>query len=164
MTMDTSNSRETLMAMEIFIQDQETSRLKNGLTREDLISGKTQEGDINSQDDIELSEGQIVGIDHLAPLFKSLQEDLQGSLTHVKANNEFIATAGAQGARCISEVESGMHLLKSEQVDVNLVERLILRPLRWILAKIGDEAISMIIGTTISALVAWLASKGMSIS
>lgn len=97
----------------------------------------------------------IMPIDHMSLAYKELDEALRERIDELRANNSFMAIGPESGQR-ISELEAGRALLKADQADRSLLERVLLPALKWIAVKVTDEAASKLIGRLLELLVAFL--------
>ncbi|CAD7026491.1 hypothetical protein REJC140_02386 [Pseudorhizobium endolithicum] len=81
---------------------------------------------------------QVIQIDHLSPDFKSLDRALRDQIEILRGDNSLLAE-GAEAGQRLAELEAGRILIKADQADGNLVKRVVIPALRYLLEKATDE-------------------------
>lgn len=81
----------------------------------------------------------VVRVDHLSEDYKALDRALQDQIEIMRGNNAVMAES-AEGRQRLTELEAGKILIKADQADGNLVKRVLLPALRYLLEKAADEA------------------------
>lgn len=80
----------------------------------------------------------LVQIDQLSEDYKALDRALQDQIDVMRGNNALMAES-AEGRQRLSELEAGKILIRNDQADGNLVKRVLLPALRFLLEKSADE-------------------------
>ncbi|MGV1803284.1 hypothetical protein ACQZ6A_15545 [Agrobacterium vitis] len=101
----------------------------------------TDQGDrlVYQVDPWETLPANIVQIDHLSEDYKALDRALQDQIEVMRGNNALLAES-AEGRQRLTELEAGKILIRTDQADGNLVKRVLLPALRYILEKATEEA------------------------
>ncbi|MHC2021474.1 hypothetical protein [Methylobacterium sp. CM6247] len=94
----------------------------------------------------------IIKIDRTDEKFKQIDAQVANIIKELKNNNSVMSEYGAIGSQRIAEIEAGRVLMQAEQVNINLLERVLVDSLKWFMQKIKDEGVKTIINQAILAL------------
>jgi len=97
---------------------------------------------------------RIVQIDHNAPEFLDIKDKLERTILATRQSNSLREDMAA-AEQHIAELEAGKVILSASQADKTLVERLLLPALKWLLEKIADNVVSILITTLITLIAAY---------
>jgi hypothetical protein len=97
---------------------------------------------------------RVVRLDHNSADFRDADERLSEVIQAIRANNELAANDPEEHEQRIAELEGGQRLLKAVRVRVNAAMEMLIKPLQWLLVKVGENLISALITIAITALAA----------
>lgn len=97
---------------------------------------------------------RIVRLDHNSAAYLDADAKLSEAVQAVRSNNEYAATDPEDYEQRIAELESGQRLIRAVRVRVEAVLTVLMKPLKWLLEKLGEGLIGSLIGKAITAIAA----------
>jgi len=122
-----------------------------GLTRAEGIEDERKQQNASGQ--VPASD-RVVTVNHNAPDYRATSDTLVQTIAAVKGDNEYANEDPEDREQRIAELEASQRLLQAERVDLDWVERLFLRTLRYLANKFADNAIGVVVGLLISHVLA----------
>jgi hypothetical protein len=88
---------------------------------------------------------RIVLLDHNSDPIKSIQEKVVEVFDAAKSSNSLSANNLNEAEQNIAELKAGHEIIKAHQAEIGLIQRLIVKPLKWLLSTVADTSLKELI-------------------